>query len=245
MRVRAYATFLMFLTASLYAQTPTQMPAGSFPAAIAAHGGAAVDSVVALRLDGQSTGVNGNVPVTITAQLDGHIRFDYGQPVQWSLIHTPSGEVIQRGTKIEPKQPHVELFATLDLLSIFGLRRLETGAPTWANAGTAVDNGRAVIVSSVSTGQSEKHYGRLLKDEFQVAFDAQTSLVSSVTRQQYSDNSLDLVFPVTYRFSDYRQVGQVVFPYRLEKSVSGRVTETITLTSVELNPPVSSSTFAR
>lgn len=236
---------LTLFSVSMYTQTPGRLPADPLNAALSAHGGAAVDSVSAIQLVGQSTDWNGTLPVTITAQIDGHIRFDYGQPVQRSLVHTPDGEFIKKGTAVEYKQPFVDLFGTLDPLSILGLRQLETSSPVWTDGGTAVDGGRSVRVMNVSTGQSQRRYGRVLKEEFQVAFDAQTGLVSSVTRQQYSDKSLDLVFPVVYRFSDYRTVQNVVFPYRIEKSVFDRVTETIVITSVVLNPPIPGSIFAR
>lgn len=239
-------TFIIILTAPLYVFAQgAQAPVGSLQAALAAHGGPAVNSILAIQLTGQSTGLSGTQPVTITAQMDGHVRFDYGQPVARSIVHTPDGEFVVQGTQVEHKQPFVEVFATLDSLSILGLKRLETGNPVWTDAGTSVDNGRTVLVQTVSTGQSQRFYGRLVNDQFQVAFDAQTGLVSSVTRQQYADKSMDLKFLVVYRFSDYRTVQNLVFPYRIEKSVFGRVTETIVLTSVQLNPAVSASTFER
>jgi hypothetical protein len=236
-----FIALLLLVPALAVAQSPVDV----FTAALNQHGGAAVDSVATIHIDGQSTDRNGTLPVAITAELDGHIRFDYGKPVVRSLVHTPQYEFIVRGSQVEHKQQHVELFATLDMLSIFGLRRIETGAPAWSDGGTAVDGGRTVIIRGVSTGQQRRIYGRFLKDNFQIAFDAQTGLVSSITRQQYSDNSLDVVFPVTYRFSDYRKVENVVFPFRIEKSVLSQITETIVVSAVQLNPPVSGSTFER
>ena len=223
-----------------------QSPADAFTNALTQHGGAAVDAVSALQITGTSTDSNGTSALTITAEFDGRIRFDYGQPVTRSLVQTSQGQFVLHGTRVEPKQAFVGVFGAVDMLSIFGLRRLETESPTWIDGGTAVDAaGHTVFVRNVSTGQQQRHYGRLLTDQFQIAFDAQSGLVSSVTRQQYSDNSLDVVFPVTYRFSDYRTFQNIVFPYRIDKYVFGRLAETIVVTGLQLNPAVSTATFER
>src|SRR6185369_1613862 len=130
----------------------------------------------------------------------------------------------------------VARFAGLDWLSILGLRRLDIGAPSWADLGTGIDNGRTILRSRVATSQELRQYGRVLKDEFEIDFDVQTGLVSSVQQQQYADNSLDLVFPVVHKFSDYRNTNGVILPFRIEKYVQNRLVETITVNAIQLNP---------
>lgn len=44
-------------------------------------------------------------------------------------------------------------------------------------------------------------------------------------------------------FSDYRRVGGLWFPFRIESGVGGRVTQTLVFDKVEVNPPIPDSRF--
>ncbi len=44
-------------------------------------------------------------------------------------------------------------------------------------------------------------------------------------------------------FSDYRKIGGLWFPFRIESGAGGRVTQTIAFDKVELNPPIADSRF--
>lgn len=45
-------------------------------------------------------------------------------------------------------------------------------------------------------------------------------------------------------FTDYRKVGGLEFPFRIESGAGGRVTQTIVFEKVEVNPPISDSRFS-
>ena len=222
-----------------------QSPADIYSRAKTQHGGTALNAVSSVLIAGESVSRNGNMPITITADLAGSIRFDYGLPVERSVVRTSQGEFEIRGTATKSKQPHVGLYAGLDLLSIFGLRRLDSSGITWADTGSAVDSGRVVKGLAVRTGQQQRHYGRLLQDEFEIAFDMETGLISNVRRMQYADNSLDLIFPVVHKFSDYMTVNGIILPFRIDKYVQDHLVETITVSRIQLNPSLSSTAFAR
>lgn len=237
---------VLLILAVLASPAFAQEPSGVMTRAVAEHGGAALQSVQTLRLTGESSAKAVSTPVVISADLDGYVRYDYGQPITRSWIHEPDGEFEIRGQQAAIiKQPHVGLFAGLDFLSILGLKRLEIGSTQWQDAGSGTDSGRAVDRRTVETAQQRREYGRLLKDTFEVRFDAQTGLVSSVSRTQYAENSLDLTFPVRYAFSDYRETQGIVFPFRIEKYVKDRLVETFTFSSIEINAGISRATFER
>src|SRR6185295_2231164 len=114
------------------------------------------------------------------------------------------------------KPPQVGIFAQLDLLSIFGVKRLETGNVTWADLGPGTVAGRSTVSVRADTGQSKEMYRRILRDQADIRFDAQTGLVSSITRLHYGEKSVDLAVPVTFIFSDHRVVNNISFPFRIE-----------------------------
>jgi hypothetical protein len=235
-------TIISVIPLAVYAQRPQD----AFTAAVANHGGVtAINAVQTLRIVGESTSRNGKTPVTMSVDLNGRMRIDYGQPVTRSLVHTPQGETEIVDGKTLHKQAFVGLFGGLDLFSIVGLKRLQLGGTVWTDAGSAIEAGRAVAQRKVDTGVRERHYGRTVKDEFDIKFDVESGLVSSITRQQFAENSMDLVFPVRYAFSDYRSIGGVLFPYRIDKYVFGRLAETILATTVETNPVLPTTLFVR
>jgi outer membrane lipoprotein-sorting protein len=45
-------------------------------------------------------------------------------------------------------------------------------------------------------------------------------------------------------FADYRKVGGLLFPFRIESGAGGRVTQTIVFEKVEMNPPIPDSRFS-
>jgi outer membrane lipoprotein-sorting protein len=45
-------------------------------------------------------------------------------------------------------------------------------------------------------------------------------------------------------FTDYRKVGELLFPFRIESGAGGRVTQTIVFEKVEVNPPIDDSRFS-
>ena len=66
-----------------------------------------------------------------------------------------------------------------------------------------------------------------------------TGLVARIQRIQYAERSLDRPYWLSNDFADYRAVQGLLFPFRIDSSIDGRRTSTITVTAVTLNPPLS------
>jgi hypothetical protein len=228
------------------AQTPTPSPTSNavLLTALTQHGGNAVRTTTSLRLQGQSTSQGVTTPIVMSADL-GNLRIDYGNPVTRSTINTPMGTKEILAGKLRPKPAHVGMFGQLDLLSIFGLKRLETAGATWTDLGPTTVGGRATAAVRVDTGQTKELYRRILRDQLEVRFDVQTGLIASVTRTHYGEKSLDVAVPVTFVFSDHRTVNNVVFPFRIDVYLNTSLVETITVTNLELNPALTTGIFER
>jgi hypothetical protein len=235
------------LTVPLYAQVSAQSPLDAFHVAVAAYGGSALDAVSSIRIVGTSTTSSGTTPVQISATLDGQLRIDYGDATnpQRSIIQTSMGQLVINAGNVQRKPPHVDLYAQLDWVSILGLKYLNVGPVTWTDGGADTVGGRPTRVVNADNGQQKRQYGRTLANQVAIDLDAQTGLVAQLRRQQRSDNSLDFVFTVSFSFSDHRQVGNIVFPFRIDKAVNSRVVETITVSDVQLNPALSNGLFER
>jgi hypothetical protein len=245
--IRILATLLLLSPGYALAQTPVQLPADVFQAAIVAHGGAALNAINTVRIIGQSTSPSGSTAVQISANLDGRIRLDYGDALKpkRTVIQTPAGQMVITGEKVQYKPPHVDLFGQLDWLSVLGLRYLNVGFVDLTDRGPDTMADRATRVLRANNGVEQRHYGRVLANQLDIDLDAQTGLIARLRRQQHSDNSLDFTFTVSYSFADYRRVGPIVFPFRIEKAVNSRVVETIVVQDVQLNPIVLDSSFER
>ena len=248
-RIRALPILLIVLPLPLLAQTTTApLPADAFQTSVIAHGGStALNGVSAILITGQSTTARGTVPVQISASLDGRLRIDYGDPSnpQRSIVQTSQGQFVINAGKTQVKPPHVDLYAQLDWVSILGLRYLNTGPVTWTNSGTDSVNGRPTSVLMADNGQTQRQYGRVLANQVSIDLDSQTGLLARLRRQQRSDNSLDYTFTVSYVFSDHRQAGPIVFPFRIDKAINNRVMETIVVSGVQLNPALAGNLFER
>jgi hypothetical protein len=125
------------------------------------------------------------------------------------------------------------------------VKRLETGNVTWTDLGTSTVAGRSAVSVRADTGQTKEMYRRILRDQADIRFDAQTGLVASITRLHYGEKSVDLAVPVTFAFSDHRVVNGVSFPFRIDVYLSTSLIETITVSNVEFNPALSTGIFER
>ena len=215
-----------------------------FSRAFAAHGPNAAEGIIqTLRITGTSKTATGSQPFTFSASLDGQVRLDYGRPVTRSRVTTPSGHFEVRGNQVRPMPAHVNLYGQLDLLSVFAIRRFAVGTPE--PLGTGAVEGRSSVRYRAHSGREQIQYLRRLSDDLDVDFDRQTGLVAAVTRTLYADNSLDLPFTRSYLFADHRNIGDLIFPFRIQMAINGRVVETFLIDAVERNPVFQSRIFER
>lgn len=224
---------------------PQQPGSDPFLVSIRAHGELALQSVQVIVITGQATSGNKTEPITISATLDGKIRVDYGQPLRRSLVTSPQGSFEATGGGIRPRSPHAVAFGQLDRLFILSLRDLSDPRVRRSALGPGSLQGRATQRFKVETGRQQVHYRRVVRDEVEVQFDQQTGLVAGVVRQQYADESLDRPFVSAYRFSDYRNVEGLLFPFRIERYIDGLLRETVVVETVRINVGLANGLFER
>jgi hypothetical protein len=213
--------------------------------AIAAHGGNVVETVVRIQMRGRSS--NGQ-PVTISASLVGNdansLRLDYGIPVTKSFISKPVGAAeLTVGRPTVWKPAHVGAFAQLDMLSVFGIRHLASPLVQQTVRGAGNLEGRPTTQVRAITERTKKVLRRTVADDVDVQVDQETGVVMEIMRMQRTENNLDRSFLAGFRFSDYRRVFGILLPYQIQRVMNGVVRETITLESIELNPPLTLTFF--
>ena len=223
-----------------------QSPNAALTATLAAHGGAAVQSVKTIELRGTVVSQDrAPASVVITASLEGQLRVDYGVPVQRTIITTEKGRAEWRGTEAIPKPPHVGLFSALDMLSLLGIRRLTDPKVQLSSLGAGTVRNRATARIKGVTEQEQTFYGRKVADETDVDIDSATGLVARISRVQYAEQSLDRPFLLSHEFADYRQVQGILFPFRIDSLIDNRTVDTLTVTSVTVNPALPPTTWEK
>jgi hypothetical protein len=238
----AIALTLIFSVVPVQSQQATNATVNR---ALQAHGAAALATLRTVTLHGQSVLGTVRKPVTIYGDVTGRVRFDYGLPVERSMVLTSQGMMQVDNGKVSFPPPHVAAFAQLDMLGVVGLSAL-SGLPTHYTplSGGAV-KGKPTERLNADSGRSQVHYRRTITDAVDVDMDSATGLVAQIARKQYSDRNLDLSFICTWTFSDQRTVNGLVLPFLIEKAIDGRLLETITVETVELNTPFATDLFER
>lgn len=213
--------------------------------ALAAHGGAAVNTVNTIQITGTSTVGTTNQPVTISASFDGNVRFDYGTPVTRSYVNNPQGafEVINGVPRW--KQAHVGAFAQLDMLGVFGIRHLALAGVQRTVQSPGLVNGRATNRMKAQTGRNRVNYRRTYTDDTDVHVDQATGLVLEITRTHMAERDMDLKFVAGFRFANYQTVNGLQLPFQIQRVMDGVVRETITVQNIQLNPTFPANFFTR
>lgn len=75
------------------------------------------------------------------------------------------------------------------------------------------------------------------------ALDPATHLLTTTRWAGHPDNDFNVSVPVEVRFSDYRNVGGVEVPFRIERYINGTLQLEITISSIGLNPGLSNNDF--
>lgn len=233
------------MIASMAVPSLAQVPATDvLSQSIAAHGGPAVTAVQTVEIHAAlvALGNKQETPVVVSAAMDGRLRIDFGSPAERFIVVSNDGTTEYRGKQAIKLPSHVGAFSALDMLSVFGVQRF--AAP--GNAVTAADSANGSLVElKAATHEEKRFYGRKITDEATVEVDKATGLILSIQRVQYANQSLDRPFIAGQRFSDYRSVKGVLFPFRIESSIDGRVVAVFSVTSVIFNPALSPLTWER
>jgi hypothetical protein len=112
-------------------------------------------------------------------------------------------------------------------------------------------------VASEKVGESEFHHIRLWNTfssksnlrklapftERHIWIDAVSGLPSSITSDQRSAGGAVPSVPLQVSYSDYRNVGRILFPFRIEKHVNGSLWATVAIQQVSLNTGLTDAEF--
>jgi hypothetical protein len=248
MRYGVIITLLAALSGSVQAQSPSASANPSLPGAVAAHGGAILATIGTIQISAHHTLQGKTEPVQISANvLGGEIRVDYGQPVTRSAVVPGLAAGIApyeltNGNR-KNKQAFVGLFGQLDILSGLGIQQFTVPAAQATALGTASINGRAATRLQVTSGRKQTIYFRSLPDTAEVDIDGATGLVSAISRKLSAEQNLDHTFQRTFVFSNFRNVGGLVFPFQIDTQFDGMLLDTLIVDTVVLNPAFSADLF--
>jgi hypothetical protein len=113
-------------------------------------------------------------------------------------------------------------------------------------AGTGAVNGQLTDVIAISAAAAAAPAGfdslAATQNVFYIARDS--GLVIKAQYKHFSDNDSDGALKHEVYFSDYRNVGGLMVPFRVDTYVAGRLSTAMTLTSAALNVGLSSTDFA-
>jgi hypothetical protein len=191
-----------------------------------------------IEINGASTIGNTTKPIKITATRLEEVLTERDTKKQ---IATAAKSFKDDGTKLQ-YDPTPSGFAQLDVTGVFFLAQLGDRTLTvGASKSAQIPQGPGQAVH-VSGNRSQFHYGRIqVRDQFDLYVGAD-GLLAGISRSFY-ENDPRIRFTIAYAFSDYRETGGVLLPYRIETYLKGSKVETIVVDSYHLDVPASSSLF--
>jgi hypothetical protein len=116
---------------------------------------------------------------------------------------------------------------------------------SYSSRGNGSVKGRPTAKVNANSGRQKTWYTRDVGDAIEADVDADSGLVVQVGRIQRADKSMDLSFLCTWTFSNFQTVNGLVLPFLIEKSINGRLLETISVESAQLNVAFPPDLFAR
>jgi hypothetical protein len=243
---RFLPAILLLTIATAFAQGPALQPADDVLAeTLRRHGGGRLHEVVRIRLTGTSQKNQTVQPVVVSASMDGWRRIDYGRNGAQSSVTSPNGGFMVRDGKRTLRPSHAGVFAYLDMFAPLGLRNANASGRNRGFVGNHELKGAPTVQLRTGRDQEKTFYNRVINDEADVQLDTRTGLVAAVHRVQYADDSLDRQFTTSFLFSDYREVGGIVLPFRIERYQNQTLMETFSVENYEINPVFARDLFTR
>jgi hypothetical protein len=178
-------------------------------------------------------------PVRITATRQEEVSMEYGAK---RLVATPSAYFSEDGTKFS-REATPSGFAQLDVTGLFLIAQLAAKPVTIGRVEPATLQGIPGFRVRVRTDRTEVHYYQLtVRDEMDI-YTTATGLLAGISRSFYETRPR-FQFTMALTFSDYRDTGGVLLPYRIERFIKGAKVETIVVDRYNFDVPASSSLFA-
>jgi hypothetical protein len=114
------------------------------------------------------------------------------------------------------------------------------------NVGNEVLNGNPSthvrLTNTFNSNPNLKHYASFTTTDLWL--DAKTGLPSKISYERRTAGGPEPTIPISYEFSDYRNVQGVLYPFQVRKIVNGTVSGVITVQSVQINSGVADAVFA-
>ena len=178
-------------------------------------------------------------PVTITATKKEEAAIAYGSARR---VTTPSSHFQDDGQN-STFASVPSGFDQLDITGIFLIsqmtqRQSKAGPPEFFHS----KDGRGEQFH-LSSARTKMHFRQIaVTDELDVLVGA-SGLLAGLERTFYPGDSR-LRYTSGYRFSDYRDSGGVLLPYRIDVTFKGNIEESILVTDYQIDVPLNPSLFA-
>lgn len=181
---------------------------------------------------------NSKQPLTITATQQEEVIAEIGISKQ---VVTSSRQFSEDGEKTAFADT-LNAFSQLDITSIFLMAQLSQRPEQAGPPEVITANGTRVTKVHLWSNRTQTHFRQIkVSDELDVFVDA-SGMLFGIERTFYPQDSR-LRYTMGYRFSDYRNAGEVLLPYRIETVFKGNIEETILVNEYQVNVPVAKSQF--
>jgi hypothetical protein len=232
---------LASLTAAAQAPAPAAGPLAAIETALLAHKAWPVTPAT-MKMTGDSTRNGVTEPVTITVSRQEQSIAAYGPNGEKKQVSTSSLFFNDDGSKATFERS-LAGFSQLDMSSVFLLSELRT-RPVKIDElqTTTVFGAPAFVFHVVNAARTQLHYGRSkVTDEFDLYVN-QAGQLTGISRTFYRDLP-GFTATQAYSFSDYRETGGVLLPFRIERYINGKNVETIAVTSYAFDVAAPASIF--
>lgn len=98
------------------------------------------------------------------------------------------------------------------------------------------------LTNTFNSTPNQKHYSSFTTAD--VWLDAKTNLPAKISYERRSAGGPVAPIPISYEYSDYRNIQGVLYPFQIRKSVNGTLWGVITVQSVQFNTGVADAAFA-
>src|SRR5882762_5197587 len=205
-----------------------------------------------LVIEGQLTDASGMRPLRMQVKGKDKIRYELGlTPRQTVSIYSAGAGWTGSNANVKPFPPHAAVRRPMELPFLDVIDELGDPRLTARYLGPKVigqtNVHHLVLRLRDPVPRAQRFLNRPLDEEVEFFIDVTTNLIVRSQRMQAADNSMDFRVPSVLDFSDYRQVGGLMIPFRIVSTIgtpySGMGQSTLVLQSVVVNQGIPDSVF--
>jgi hypothetical protein len=194
---------------------------------------------VSIQITGVSTRGGAAEPIKITATRYEEVLIEYGNRER--RVTTPSANFLADASKTTAED-RPGGFAQLDVTGLFLVAQLAERGVAVGFAEESSSPGLRRI--AVRGNRSELHYRRFTVHDALDLYIDPLGRLAGIVRQFYPDEP-QYRYTVSLAFSDYRETGGLLLPYRIERFLQGKSVEAITVGAYAFNVPASPAMFVK